>query len=96
MRKLYYVYLLTNPTRTVFYVGVTNNLIRRCYEHKNKLIDGFTKKYNCSQLMYFEETNDISIAITREKQLKHYSQKWKSNLIREINPEWRDLSSDFL
>lgn len=96
MTRTYYVYILTNPTRTVFYTGVTNDLLRRCYEHKNKTISGFTQKYNCHQLMYFEETDDISVAITREKQLKHYPRKWKANLIREINPEWKDLSRDFL
>ncbi len=68
---------------------------RRVYEHKNNLIEGFTKKYNVHQLVYFEETNDINVALRREKQLKKWNRKWKLELIEKVNPEWKDLSEDF-
>jgi len=89
--KQYYVYIMTNRSKT-FYTGVTNNLIRRVYEHKNKMIDGFTKKYNLTNLVYFEETGDILSAITREKQIKGWLRKKKIVLIESVNPEWGDLS----
>ncbi|MEW6067652.1 MAG: GIY-YIG nuclease family protein [Nitrospirota bacterium] len=88
----YYVYILTNKSNKVLYIGVTNNLERRIYEHKNKLIDGFTNKYNLSKLIYFEETDDIESAIKREKQLKNWHREWKIKLITEFNPDWRDLA----
>lgn len=88
----YFVYILTNKTNKVLYVGVTNNLERRIYEHKNKLIEGFTKKYNLTKLVYYEETTDIESAIAREKQLKNWHRDWKINLICGFNPEWKDLS----
>jgi len=91
----YFVYILSNELNTVLYIGVTNNLIRRIYEHKNKLKECFTKKYNCTKLVYFEETNSIHTAIEREKQLKNWHRQWKFNLIKEENPEFRDLSYDF-
>ena len=74
------------------YIGVTNNLERRLYEHKNKLIDGFTKKYNVNKLVYFETTTDVKSAIQREKQLKNLVRRKKDELIDSVNPEWRDLS----
>jgi putative endonuclease len=74
------------------YVGVTNNLERRVYEHKNKLVDGFTKKYNISKLVYFESTTDVKSAIAREKQLKGWIRKRKNELVEEVNPKWNDLS----
>jgi putative endonuclease len=89
--KQYYVYIMTNRSKT-FYTGVTNNVIRRVYEHKNKMIDGFTKKYNLTNLVYFEETGDILSAITREKQIKGWLRKKKIVLIESVNPEWEDLS----
>jgi len=89
--KQYYVYIMTNRSKTL-YTGVTNNLIRRVYEHKNKMIDGFTKKYNLTNLVYFEETGDILSAITREKQIKGWLRKKKIVLIESVNPEWGDLS----
>jgi len=89
--KTYYIYIATNSVNTVLYIGVTNDLSRRLFEHKNKLSDGFTKKYNINKLVYFEETTDIRIAIEREKQLKRWHREWKLNLIRENNPEFRDL-----
>ncbi|MBI4335964.1 MAG: GIY-YIG nuclease family protein, partial [Candidatus Omnitrophica bacterium] len=76
------------------YIGVTNNLEKRVYEHKNKLIVGFTKKYNITKLVYFEETNDANEAITREKQLKGWLRRKKIDLIESTNPYWKDLSAD--
>jgi putative endonuclease len=76
----------------VLYIGVTNNLARRVYEHKHKLVKGFTEKYNCTKLVYFEETNDVLSAITREKKLKNWHRDWKMNLVTGFNPSWDDLS----
>ena len=90
----FYVYILSNMSKTL-YIGVTNNLERRLYEHKNKLIDGFTKKYNLTKLVYFETTTDIRSAICREKQLKGLLRSKKIVLIEESNPEWDDLSSSW-
>ena len=87
----YYVYIITNNYNTVLYVGVTNNLVRRIYEHKNKLIDGFSKKYNLNKLVYFEETTDVNSAILREKQLKSYKRCKKIALIEKINPTWEEI-----
>ena len=92
--KDYYVYILTNDSKTL-YVGVTNNLERRIYEHKHKLRDGFTKKYNLTKLVYFEIFNDINDAIKREKQLKNWHRQWKINLIESKNKEWKDLYEEF-
>jgi putative endonuclease len=87
----YYVYIMTNRSKTL-YTGVTNDLTRRVYKHKNKMIDGFTKKYNITKLVYFEETNDILSAITREKQIKGWLRSKKIALIGSVNPKWEDLS----
>jgi putative endonuclease len=87
----YYVYILSNEAKTL-YIGVTNNLERRIYEHKNKLINGFTKKYNLTKLVYYETTDDIRDAIYREKQLKGWLRIKKILLIEENNPGWDDLS----
>ena len=95
MLKSYYVYILTNKTNNVLYIGVTNDLERRVYEHKNKLVEGFTAKYNLSKLVYFEETESIESAILREKQLKRWHRDWKINLIKENNPEFNDLSKNW-
>ncbi len=92
---MYYVYILTNQYNTVLYTGVTNNLERRLYEHKNKLINGFTKKYNVDKLVYFEQTDNINSAIAREKQIKGWIRKKKDELIASINAEWKDLSEDW-
>jgi putative endonuclease len=88
----YFVYILTNKSNKVLYIGVTNNLERRMYEHKNKMIDGFTKRYNLTKLVYFEETCDVRSAIEREKKLKNWHREWKMKLIAKFNPEWKDLS----
>jgi putative endonuclease len=89
--KQYYVYIMTNRSKTL-YTGVTNDLMRRVYEHKNKMVEGFTKKYNITRLVYFEETNDIQSAITREKQVKGWLRSKKIALIESVNPKWKDLS----
>lgn len=91
----YYVYIMTNKNNTVLYTGVTNNLERRVYEHKNKLPDGFTKKYNIDKLVYFDVTSDVRAAIEREKQIKAGSRKNKIDLIESMNKEWKDFSTDF-
>jgi len=87
----YYVYIMTNYKRTL-YTGVTNDLTRRVYEHKNKLLKGFTKKYNIDQLVYYEETDDVQTAIEREKQIKGWLRRRKVALIKSMNPNWDDLS----
>jgi putative endonuclease len=88
----YYVYILTNRKDGTLYIGVTNNLIRRMFEHKNKLSVGFTKKYNIDILVYYEHTSNIESAIGREKAMKKWNREWKVNLIEESNPNWNDLS----
>ena len=94
MHNQYYVYIMTNKSNTVLYTGVTNNLERRVYEHKNKLTDGFTKKYNINKLVFFETTNDIKSAIAREKQIKGWLRIKKIKLIETANPEWNNLSNE--
>ncbi len=91
--KTYYVYILANYSKTL-YIGITSDLVKRIYEHKNKLVKGFTGKYNMTKLVYFEDTNDVNAAISREKQLKGWLRKKKVDLIESVNPEWLDLSSD--
>ena len=90
----YFVYLLTNWNNKVMYVGMTNDLIRRVYEHKTKAVKGFTEKYNVHKLVYFEETSDVNVAITREKEIKKWRREKKNALVVRTNPEWRDLSLD--
>ncbi|HPF07416.1 MAG TPA: GIY-YIG nuclease family protein [Spirochaetota bacterium] len=92
----FYVYILANKNNKVLYIGVTNNLHRRLYEHKNKLIEGFTEKYNVNKLIYFEETENIKSAILREKEIKKWRREKKENLINTINSEWKDLSDDWM
>ena len=87
----YYVYILTNKTHSTLYIGVTNNLIRRVYEHKTGAVEGFTKKYNVHKLIYFEQTTDVESAILREKQLKGWTRAKKENLINSVNPLWNEL-----
>ena len=90
--KHYYVYLLTDWNDKVMYIGVTGNLEKRIYEHKNKLVEGFSKKYNVDKLVYFEETRDIQTALSREKEIKKWRREKKNNLVITSNPEWKDLS----
>ena len=92
----YYVYILTNKDNSVMYIGVTNDLRRRLYEHKNQEIDGFTKKYNVYKLVYFEEYSDIGDAIAREKQLKRWVRLKKNLLVEKQNPNWNDLGEYFI
>ncbi len=88
---MYYVYIITNKMNTVLYIGVTNNLERRMYEHRNMHVDGFSAKYKLSRLVYYEETKDVNEAILREKQLKGWSRFKKERLIMSLNPEWKEL-----
>ena len=83
---------MTNYSQTSFYIGVTGNLQKRVWEHKNKVVDGFTKKYNVDRLVYYELTDSVDAALNREKQLKRWHREWKINLIKEMNPEFKDLS----
>ena len=92
LSKIYYVYILASKRNGTLYVGVTNDLKRRIDEHKNGLIEGFTKKYNVYMLVYFETTENIESAITREKQLKEWQRAWKLRLIEKNNPQWEDLA----
>jgi len=89
--KQYYVYILSSKIGGTLYIGVTNNLVRRVYEHREKLIEGFTKQYDVSRLVYYEVHSDIEAAITREKQMKKWNRAWKIRLIEEDNPNWDDL-----
>lgn len=89
---MYFVYILSNWSDSVLYIGVTGNLQRRLYEHKNHLVDGFSNKYNINKLVYYEETSDVYSAISREKQLKKWSRSKKNELIAKVNPQWADLS----
>lgn len=88
----YYVYIMASMSGTI-YVGITNNLIRRAYEHKSDLAQGFTQRYKCHKLIYFEETSDVISAINREKQIKGLNRQKKTDLIRSMNPHWKDLYS---
>ena len=92
--RSYYVYILTNKSKTL-YVGVTNNLERRIWEHKARAVPGFTSKYNIARLLYYEQTSDIRSAIEREKQLKGWVRRKKKALIESSNPLWKDLSQDW-
>ena len=94
MSKQYYVYIMTNRSGTL-YTGVTNNLLRRVYEHKNKLVKGFTKKYNITKCVYYEETQSIEAALNREKEIKGWLRKKKIALIESVNPYCKDLSEEW-
>jgi putative endonuclease len=90
----YYVYLLTNWNDKVMYVGMTNDLLRRVYEHKTKAVKGFTEKYNVHKLVYFEETSNVNAAIAREKEIKKWRREKKNALVIQANPTWRDLAEE--
>ena len=94
--KTYFVYVITNYTKTTLYIGVTSDLVQRIDQHKKGVVDGFSMKYNLKYLVYFEKTGDVSEAILREKQLKKWKREWKERLINELNPKWRDLSDDWV
>jgi len=91
-----FVYILTNYDNSVLYVGVTSNLIKRIFEHKNRLCDGFTSRYHLTKLIYYESIEDMSSAIAREKQIKGGSRKKKVGLVESMNPEWKDLYDDIV
>ena len=93
---MYYVYILTNKTDAVMYIGVTNDLHRRLYEHKNELIEGFTKKYHVHKLVYFEIYSEVNSAMAREKQLKHWTRAKKNRLVETQNPNWDDRGESFI
>ena len=95
MNKTYAVYIMTNYSQTSFYIGVTGNLPKRVWEHKNKFVEAFTKKYNIDRLVYYELTDSAETALNREKQLKRWHRDWKINLIKEMNPDFKDLSRDW-
>jgi len=96
MEKQYYVYILASRRNGTLYTGITSNLIKRVWEHKEKAVDGFTKKYNIDKLAYFEQYIDSVKAISREKRIKKYPRKWKINLIEKENPHWKDLYKDLV
>lgn len=89
--KTYFVYMLASKKNGTLYIGVTNDLIKRVWQHKNKVVKGFTEEYGVDKLVYFEDTTDVLSAITREKQLKKWNRDWKIRLIQEKNPHWDDL-----
>lgn len=89
-----YIYILTNQSNSILYIGVTNNLARRIYEHREELVDGFSKDYHLHKLVYYEQFTMITQAIAREKQLKKWNRDWKVHLISKTNPTWKDLYSD--
>jgi len=96
MDKNYYVYILASRRNGTLYIGVTSDLIKRTWEHKNKAVEGFTKRYGVDNLVYFEQFNDSENAIKREKRLKKYNRKWKLELIEKENPGWRDLYEELV
>ncbi|MDP2704240.1 MAG: GIY-YIG nuclease family protein [bacterium] len=91
----YYVYILASKRNGTLYIGVTSNLQQRVYQHKNNLIEGFTKKYHVHHLVYFEQTTDVQSALGREKQLKAWKRNWKIQLIEQSNPSWEDMYEKF-
>ena len=92
----YWVYILASGPGGTLYVGVTNNLVRRVYEHREKLAEGFTRKYGVDQLVYYEAHETIMSALQREKNIKHWSREWKIDLIRSLNPDWKDLFDEIV
>jgi putative endonuclease len=94
MNEFIYVYILASKRNGTLYIGITSNLIKRVWEHKNKVIEGFTERYNVNRLVYFEPFRNPALAIKREKQLKKYNRKWKLDLIERANPQWDDLYMD--
>ena len=94
MTQQAFVYFMTNASHSVLYVGVINNLVRRVAEHKSMTTPGFTSRYHCTRLVYFETTDYVAAAIAREKQLKNWKRDWKNQLITRMNPGWRDLGPD--
>ncbi len=96
MGKYYYTYILASKRNGTLYVGVTSDLIKRVWQHRNNLVGGFTRKYGVHNLVYFEQHEDIGSAIHREKRLKEWQRKWKLDLIEKNNPGWKDLYSEIV
>lgn len=96
MPKRYFVYILSSPNRQTLYIGSTSSLALRVSQHKDKLVDSFTSKYNCSELVYYEELSSAEEMVKRERQLKNWHRDWKTNLILEFNPKWEDLYESIL
>ncbi|MBI2855211.1 MAG: GIY-YIG nuclease family protein [Chloroflexi bacterium] len=96
MKELYAVYILANKKHGTLYIGVTSYLVGRVYQHKTDMVEGFTKKYGCHTLVYYETTEDVNSAIAREKQMKKWNRIWKIELIEKDNPHWRDLYDDLV
>jgi len=94
--KFYFVYILASKKNGTLYIGVTSNLPKRVWEHKNNLVEGFTKKYNVHNLVYFEQTENVNSALLREKQLKKWKREWKIELIEKDNSQWKDLYNKIL
>ena len=94
--RIYYVYIMASKRNGTLYIGVTNDLVRRVYEHKSDFVSSFTKTYGTHSLVYFEQTNDVDAALNREKRLKHWLRKWKIALLEERNPEWKDLWEEII
>ena len=92
----YFVYIMASQRHGTLYIGVTNNLIRRVYEHREKITPGFTAKYNVNRLVWFDQTDSIEAAIQHEKRLKHWQRAWKIEMIEKANPEWEDLYASLL
>jgi putative endonuclease len=92
--KTYSVYILTNKRNGTLYTGFSSALKQRIYQHKNKMVDGFSKEHGLDKLVYYETTNDVNVAIAREKQIKKWKRQWKINSIENFNPEWRDSYDD--
>ena len=92
----YYIYILASKPKGIFYIGVTNDLIRRVWEHKNGLVEGFSKRYFIKKLVYFEESSSVESAIIREKRLKAWKRDWKIELIEKHNPDWKDLYAEII
>jgi len=93
--RIYYVYILASQKNGTLYIGMTNDLLRRVYEHKTKYNKGFTEEYTVDKLVHFEETDDVGAAIQRERNLKHWIRSWKIDLIESENPGWQDLARDW-
>ncbi len=96
MTNSYSVYILASKRNGTLYIGVTNDLIRRTYEHKEGIVEGFTKRYDVRTLVYFEQTNDVNSSLLREKQLKKWNRRWKIELREGFNPDWKDLTKDWI
>lgn len=96
MKKRFYVYILASRRNGTLYIGVTSDLLKRVWEHKKKLAEGFTEKYSVEKLVYYEQFRDVEYALMREKRLKKYNRKWKLDLIEKINPDWKYLFEELV